>query len=84
MGLTVDFSRESKDEYVILQTIGPVRAEAGMARVALLRVIARVEVVQVVAPLARGCSRVIQRTPGHNDFHRLLLLQVTSFVTFDL
>lgn len=74
VGLTADLSREAEEEHIILSNIGPVRAQASVARLVHLRVIARVELVQVVAPLARGFSRVIQRTPGRDDLHRLLLL----------
>lgn len=74
VGLTADLSREAKMEYVILSNVGPVRARASVCQLVHLRVIARVEVIQVVAPLAKGFSCVLQHTPGHSDLHRLLLL----------
>ncbi|XP_050695712.1 uncharacterized protein LOC126985198 [Eriocheir sinensis] len=73
VGLTADLSREAEEEHVILSSVGPVRARASVCRLVLLRVIARVDVIQVVVPLARGFSCVLQHTPGRPDLHRLLL-----------
>lgn len=73
VGLTADLSREAEEEHIILSSVGPVRARASVCRLVRLRVIARVEIIQVVAPLAKGFSCVLQHTPGRPDLHRLLL-----------
>ncbi|MPC34779.1 TFIIH basal transcription factor complex helicase repB subunit [Portunus trituberculatus] len=74
VGLTADMSREAEEEHVILSSVGPVRSRVSVARLVVLRVIARVQLVQVLAPLPRGFSRVVQDTPGRRDLHRLLIL----------
>ncbi|KAK8401296.1 hypothetical protein O3P69_002809 [Scylla paramamosain] len=74
VGLTADLSREAEEEHVILSSVGPVRSRVSVARLVHLRVIARVQLVQVLVPLPRGFSRVMLDTPKHKDLHRLLIL----------
>lgn len=74
VGLTADLSREAEEEHVILSGVGPVRSRVSVARLVQLRVIARVQLVQLLVPLPRGFSRVVLDTPGRKDLHRLLIL----------